>query len=1178
MRINRLDLLRYGFFTDVSLPFAKTDSDLHVIFGLNEAGKSTSLAAIEDLLFGIPHNSPYNFVHDYGAIRVGGVVEHDGKTLEFRRRKGKKDTLLSPDENPLLSGDGSLVPFLGGADRAFMTRMFSLNHDRLAEGGREILEAKDEVGQTLFSAGAGLSGLRERMARLAKEADELWGPRRAGRRQYYVALDSLEEADKALREHTVTASKWLEAKRALDAAQEAYEALEKQIEEKSVEQRKLSRIRRVYRQVRRLGEVEMEVDGLGEVPSLPSDAAAQLASAIQQQSNAQSKIDELEGQLALAKSERSDLQCDETLFMRSEEIGHLHTQRIEVRKEQADLPKRRAELAVKEQTLANLAEELGWDVADHAAIIVRIPQRAKVTAVRTLLTQRGELVAAINSAQTALEETQDQIRELQEDLGGMEAALDISTLTSVIRAARDGADVGSRIKAAEKDLAEAKNAVNKRLKLLSPQIPIAQELEAMPVPPRIVVQNHRDAQRDLDQKAQSCLERIDSTEAAIRQFRRSYERLEHDEDVVVPFELDRARQDRDAGWSLIRRRYFDGIEVSDEDITDFCSDGADLPTAYEHRVATADTMADRRFDKAEAAGQIAVIARQIKETEESLASLREEDGELSEKRQGLEAQWQGLWEGAPFKPLGPEFMLEWLDARTAILDLVEKRDAADALITALQQEDAAARAPLVAELAALGEDTSALEDHSLRVVLEAALAVQQRHERRTESKKAAEGQIRKLQAGETRRKTAQQKAKGALTEWQNQWLSAIASLAFSVDAAPEIVGDHLDVIDEMRSVANEINQLKLDRIAKIERDIEGFAGSVTELLKAVAPDLAGEEPEDAALQLEKRLEDAKRIKGQQTEKDKIILSLSKRIEECKEEQTSAKHSIEQLQELARVEGPEQLRDVILRSQRSHELEAERASLQENLTAESDGLPLTVLRGECAEAHLDQIAAREQTLQNELKELRNRLTPLTEQRVQTRQAFEAIGSEGRAAQAAAVRQEALASMRDTAEKYIRIRTAATLLQWAIDRYRREKQAPLLKSAGQIFTGLTLGSFTDLHVEYDDQDNAHLAGIRTNQSSVSIAGMSDGTADQLYLALRLASVDEYLSRAHSLPFVADDLFINFDNARAAAGFKVLAELAQKTQILFFTHHQHLVDIARATLGEAVNVIPLSEDKVS
>ena len=137
-----------------------------------------------------------------------------------------------------------------------------------------------------------------------------------------MALDALEEADKALREHTVTASKWQESKRAFDAAQEAYETLENEIEGRSVEQRKLSRIRRVYRQVLRLAAVEAEVAGLGEVPPLPDDAETRLATAMQELSDAQSKLDELDGQLAQARSARSDLLCDETILLRSEEIGH----------------------------------------------------------------------------------------------------------------------------------------------------------------------------------------------------------------------------------------------------------------------------------------------------------------------------------------------------------------------------------------------------------------------------------------------------------------------------------------------------------------------------------------------------------------------------------------------------------------------------------------------------------------------------------------------------------------------------------------------------------------------------------------------------------------------------------------------------------------------------------------
>ena len=223
MRIRRLDLLRYGRFTDVLLELPARNPDIHIIFGPNEAGKSTALSAIEDLLFGIPRNSPFNFLHDYSSMRIGAVLEKDGETLEVRRRKGNKDTLLTPDENPTPTGDGALASFLAGADRSFCVRMFSLDHERLRQGGREILKAQDEVGQMLFSAGAGIAGLGERLRALDEEADALWAPRRAVRRKYYQADERLLAATRALREHTVTARRWQELKRGFESVQEACE-------------------------------------------------------------------------------------------------------------------------------------------------------------------------------------------------------------------------------------------------------------------------------------------------------------------------------------------------------------------------------------------------------------------------------------------------------------------------------------------------------------------------------------------------------------------------------------------------------------------------------------------------------------------------------------------------------------------------------------------------------------------------------------------------------------------------------------------------------------------------------------------------------------------------------------------------------------------------------------------
>jgi uncharacterized protein YhaN len=98
---------------------------------------------------------------------------------------------------------------------------------------------------------------------------------------------------------------------------------------------------------------------------------------------------------------------------------------------------------------------------------------------------------------------------------------------------------------------------------------------------------------------------------------------------------------------------------------------------------------------------------------------------------------------------------------------------------------------------------------------------------------------------------------------------------------------------------------------------------------------------------------------------------------------------------------------------------------------------------------------------------------------------------------------------------------------------------------------------------------LSAISSDEATVvPVGGMSEGTIDQLYLALRLAAVEESLATGVALPFLADDLFINYDDERAAAGFQVLAKLAEKTQVLFFTHHEHLINVARVAL-EPVNL---------
>ena len=183
----------------------------------------------------------------------------------------------------------------------------------------------------------------------------------------------------------------------------------------------------------------------------------------------------------------------------------------------------------------------------------------------------------------------------------------------------------------------------------------------------------------------------------------------------------------------------------------------------------------------------------------------------------------------------------------------------------------------------------------------------------------------------------------------------------------------------------------------------------------------------------------------------------------------------------------------------------------------------------------------------------------------------IAGQAQAARAESQRQEALARMSNAVQRYLKVHTAAKLLRWSIERFRESRQGPMLARASDIFCVLTQGTFSRLVVDYESEP-LKLSGQRANAELVGIEGMSEGTRDQLYLALRLAALELHLAQTEALPFIADDLFINYDEGRARAGLQALADLSGMTQVIFLSHHAHLVPLAQSVLGEGLNVVYL------
>src|SRR5262249_36555525 len=217
------------------------------------------------------------------------------------------------------------------------------------------------------------------------------------------------------------------------------------------------------------------------------------------------------------------------------------------------------------------------------------------------------------------------------------------------------------------------------------------------------------------------------------------------------------------------------------------------------------------------------------------------------------------------------------------------------------------------------------------------------------------------------------------------------------------------------------------------------------------------------------------------------------------------------------------------------------------------------------------------LDQSLEELETRITTQEED---LRRLDQAIGAErgelarmdggDRAAETAEKAQTILARLQGDVARYATLKLAAVALNRGIERYREKNQGPILARASAVFAALTGGSFARLQIDDDGDGHSVLKGVRPDGRLVEVEGMSEGSHDQLYLALPLPARESCLQSREPVPFVVDDILLNFDDLRATAALGALAELSRRTQVLFFTHHRHIIDLARAQLPPGVAFI--------
>ena len=158
-------------------------------------------------------------------------------------------------------------------------------------------------------------------------------------------------------------------------------------------------------------------------------------------------------------------------------------------------------------------------------------------------------------------------------------------------------------------------------------------------------------------------------------------------------------------------------------------------------------------------------------------------------------------------------------------------------------------------------------------------------------------------------------------------------------------------------------------------------------------------------------------------------------------------------------------------------------------------------------------------------------------------------------AIAERESAAAQMHLALERYLELSLARDVVAAAMAKIRAEQQDPLIGRAGTLFAEMTLGEFVGIETDIDDNGQPIVVGRRANGRTAKVAMMSDGTRDQLFLAFRLSSLENYSIATEPLPFIADDILVHFDDERSKSTLKMLAEFGKTNQVLLFTHHRSI-----------------------
>jgi len=1147
MRIESLRLERYGAFESRSVDLS--GPGLIVIYGPNEAGKSTCLSAIGDFFYTIPHNSPLG-VFGYDAMRIGATLSTaGGKRLVLQRRKGRGRTLV--DDAGIGQEDNVLTSLLGATDRDRFSELFGLDHERLRMGGERLLAADGEIGRLIVEAGGGLRHLMDRLDDLDAEAGRLFSVRRSVDRAFYKGLDAFTDADSRLRAASLSRETYEAARKTRDEAEEALEALRAEQRTLVTDASRLDRLIRVTPILNQLASVEASLEGFADVAGLAFDfhtrweaARLSLHAVDAAFGQAKSAHDQLATRL-------ETLEVDPRFAAAALDVEDLGQRIVLIAQQRRDRPNRQRDLQDDEAKLVTLRARL--KAPDANALAERLPPEEAVDAIQRLALEATGREAATRQAQQRIAEVREAVATLNQAIVKRVAAGHDKHWGVEVGAFANLATQAAGIEARTRQLEIARVAIARDLTAVG--FDDLDALRALPRPDpdtlRVEIGAREELETELTNQGATLARARVTRDGALADI----ERLRQGGEVATEAALEVARGARDTVWNSIRQTYREGAQKSDE--TRIAE--ADRMDAG---LAEADDLADRRITEAQRVAALAEAEHRRSSAEAEILAAQAAVTSLSERLAARKEAFSSAFSGATARHPELSALLTFV---TGCADLLARtaeaeREAAD---LARQQGEMQPLIDLLIsgeELAGIAPDANAPFASRIQA-FNARFAAHNRDQqdlsRKREDLERAEAELRSHE-----RTFAMLAAEAAA--WATAWSGPLAQLGAAPGTSAEAAAALANQWASARGVLGSLAQTRrrLERMDEDEAELASFVARLVEGLGLTVPPDALEAA--GVIIAQWRTQDG--IRSDRAALEPELATLRARLETA----TTALEASRAAMGALCAEANLTLGDfdaLEASAERVHQRQAlleEERNLLDQLRTAGDGLDRDNLRAQQSERGADALKGDLAALQSRLVEVESEVEAAIRSAQAARLELDGYERGDDANRALADRESATAQMHAILERYVEVRLARELVAAAIARVRATQQDPLVRRAGALFEAMTQGRFSGVETDVDDKGVPVVVGRRAGGGVVSVSAMSDGARDQLFLAFRLASLEVYCRSAEPLPFIADDILVHFDDARSAATLELLAEFSGTTQVLLFTHHESVRDAATRMAG--------------